>query len=220
MCCCKLPFQFIIRLKAEGLPVPLDHVYVSFLEKHIVKVNTQRCLRTSSSDVFSTPANSTKGGFGGFSQQQLQSHLLIMTTPPIKELDYRTSISTFSSNEGLVPPNISRGISAGGRTQQAPPQHHASFTDKPRGILVAHLAEHSSSVIKITPLTTFKGLFATASRDDVRIWDAEKIEGRNVANRSRCNIRLPGEKTVNNITYAAGANIIGVADDQTLYGFR
>lgn len=171
------------------------------------------------------PVTGSKNSFGGFTQQQLQSHLLIMTTPPIKELDYRASISTFSTNDGIVAhlpgSNASRALGGGSfRNQQAPPQHHASFTDKPRGILVAHLAEHSSSVIKITPLTTFKGLFATASRDDVRIWDAEKIEGRNVANRSRCNIRLPGEKTVNNITYAAGANIIGVADDQTLYGFR
>lgn len=148
-----------------------------------------------------------------------------MTTPPIKELDYRASISTFSTNDGVVAhlpgSSASRGLGgANYRNQQVPPQHHAQFTEKPRGILVAHLAEHSSSVIKISPLTTFKGVFATASRDDVRIWDAEKIEGRNVANRSRCNIRLPGDKTVNNITYAAGANIIGVADDQTLYGFR
>ena len=46
------------------------------------------------------------------------------------------------------------------------------------------------------------------------------MEGKNVANRSRCNIKLPGDKNVANMAYAAGSNIIGVSDDKELYGFR
>lgn len=202
-----------MRLKAEGLPYPVDQVYITFLQKHVTKVNTQRCLRTSTE----TPTFSSNTGKGtGFSQQQLQSHLLIMSTPPLKELMYPGSLSTVNESSQVL------SFTAGTNRpviKPSAPQFYANFVEKPRGILVAHLHEHSSCITKICPLTAFKGLFATACRSDVRIWDAEKMEGRNVANRSRCHIRLPGEKNISNITYASGSNVIGVADDKMLYGF-
>ena len=69
------------------------------------------------------------------------------------------------------------------------------------------------------PLKFTLGLFATCTREDARIWDVGKIEGKNVANRSRCNIELPGHvaKNVANMAYAAGSNIIGVSDDKELW---
>lgn len=217
-------FQFLTRLKAEGLGTPVDQVYITFLQKHVMKVNTQRGLRTNTSEV---PAFSVNYGNknSGFSQQQLQSHLLIMSTPPLKELMYPAgSFSTVTGAE-MSSASLSLLSATGQSNNMGPgakppaPQFYANFTDKPRGILVAHLHEHSSCITKICPLTAFRGLFATACRSDVRIWDAEKMEGRNVANRSRCHIRLPGEKHISNITYACGANVIGVADDKMLYGF-
>jgi hypothetical protein len=208
--------QFLTRLSAEGLSIPVEQVYITFLMKHVKKVNEQRCLRNTS-DIVPFPISSGKNG--GFTQQQLQSHLLIMSTPPMKEIMY-----PFSSAPDISSASLLSGQSMTGTVRPAfkgpCPQHLANFTDKPRGILVAHLHEHSSCITKICPLTAFKGLFATACRNDVRIWDAEKMEGKNVANRSRCHIRLPGEKHISNIAYAGGSNVIGVADDKMLYGFR
>jgi hypothetical protein len=194
----------------------VEQVYAQFLLKHVFKVNTQRCLRATSADAF--PSNNGRGAYAGFSQQQLQSHLLTMSTPPLKDLMYPGLTSTSSGTEILAVGQIP--MSGRGVVKSPAPQCLANFPDKPRGILVAHLHEHSSSITKICPLTAFKGLFASACRNDVRIWDAEKMEGRNVANRSRCHIRLPSEKNINNIAYAYGSNVIGVTDEKLLYGFR
>lgn len=162
-------------MKAEGLNTPVDPVYITFLQviggncwrtdkfsseiyflqKHVMKVNTQRCLRTTDVSAFST----NNGKNNGFSQQQLQSHLLIMSTPPLKELMYPGSFSTVTgpdmSSASLmsgpsIPANISPNIKSPG------PQYYANFTEKPRGILVAHLHEHSSCITKICPLTFTK----------------------------------------------------------------
>nr|XP_018916322.1 PREDICTED: phosphoinositide 3-kinase regulatory subunit 4 [Bemisia tabaci] len=54
-----------------------------------------------------------------------------------------------------------------------------------RGTLVAHLYEHKASVNR---MVTFPNspLFASCSADgSIRLWDAVKMEGRNIANRSR-----------------------------------
>ncbi|GFT53351.1 phosphoinositide 3-kinase regulatory subunit 4 [Nephila pilipes] len=63
----------------------------------------------------------------------------------------------------------------------------------PSGHLIAHLHEHKGSVnrIQVIPSTA---LFATCSNDGtVKIWDCEKMEGKNVANRSRLSYnRLDG----------------------------
>ncbi|GFQ80252.1 phosphoinositide 3-kinase regulatory subunit 4 [Trichonephila clavata] len=63
----------------------------------------------------------------------------------------------------------------------------------PSGHLIAHLHEHRGTVnrIQVIPSTL---LFATCSNDGtVKIWDCEKMEGKNVANRSRLSYnRLDG----------------------------
>jgi len=200
----------------------VEQVYTQFLFKHILKVNAQRCLRASAVDSATFPTNSGKGGYSAFTQQQLQSHLLTMSTPPLKDLMYPGITSTVTGSDmSILSQGMQPSVGIGGKLPKSPaPQCLANFPEKPRGILVAHLHEHSSSITKICPLTAFKGLFASACRNDVRIWDAEKMEGRNVANRSRCHIRLPSEKNINNISYAYGANVIGVTDEKLLYGFR
>ncbi|XP_018329607.1 phosphoinositide 3-kinase regulatory subunit 4 [Agrilus planipennis] len=61
-----------------------------------------------------------------------------------------------------------------------------------RGSLVAHLHEHRGS---ITSLVSFPSspLFASASVDSyVRIWDCAKMEGKNIANRSKQSYRTTG----------------------------
>lgn len=208
-------FQCIIRLRAEGLTTPLDPVYILFLQKHVLKVNTQRSLRlTSNMDstmvtngsqnygASNSSNNRNKGFTSEYNQAPFHPHLLIMSTPPIKEIHF--GVSSASSNIYTSPPSLNVG----------------TFTERPRGMLVAHLHEHRNSVMKICPLTATKGLFASGSRDEVRIWDAGRMEGKNIANRSRCNIKLPGDRpVVSNVSYTPGANIIGVTDDQNLYGF-
>ena len=54
------------------------------------------------------------------------------------------------------------------------------------GSLVAHLHEHSGSVIKITPLKPYGSLFASGSVDGtVRLWDCNKLNGNQSINKSR-----------------------------------
>lgn len=54
-----------------------------------------------------------------------------------------------------------------------------------RGTLVAHLHEHRAAVNRLAVLPE-TSLFASASADGcIRIWDCSKMEGRNIANRSR-----------------------------------
>ncbi|EEB17192.1 Phosphoinositide 3-kinase regulatory subunit, putative [Pediculus humanus corporis] len=54
-----------------------------------------------------------------------------------------------------------------------------------KGTLVAHLHEHRSSVNKLVPLPG-KGKFVSCSNDGcIRLWDCIKMEGKNIANRSK-----------------------------------
>ncbi|KAJ9580221.1 hypothetical protein L9F63_004121 [Diploptera punctata] len=54
-----------------------------------------------------------------------------------------------------------------------------------RGSLVAHLHEHKAAITRLVGVPDTP-LFASSSRDGcIRIWDCGKMEGRNIANRSR-----------------------------------
>ncbi|EFN87043.1 phosphoinositide 3-kinase regulatory subunit 4 isoform X1 [Harpegnathos saltator] len=56
---------------------------------------------------------------------------------------------------------------------------------RPRGIPVAHLHEHRAAVNRLVSIVD-TSLFASSSSDGcIKIWDASKMEGRNIANRSR-----------------------------------
>uniref|UniRef100_A0A0C9R475 non-specific serine/threonine protein kinase n=1 Tax=Fopius arisanus TaxID=64838 RepID=A0A0C9R475_9HYME len=56
---------------------------------------------------------------------------------------------------------------------------------RPRGVSVAYLHEHRAAVNRLVSIPD-SGLFASCAADGcVRIWDASKMEGRNIANRSR-----------------------------------
>ncbi|XP_050460541.1 phosphoinositide 3-kinase regulatory subunit 4 [Cataglyphis hispanica] len=56
---------------------------------------------------------------------------------------------------------------------------------RPRGIPVAHLHEHRAAVNRLVSIPD-TSLFASNSSDGcIKIWDASKMEGRNIANRSR-----------------------------------
>ncbi|XP_053989741.1 phosphoinositide 3-kinase regulatory subunit 4 isoform X3 [Hylaeus volcanicus] len=56
---------------------------------------------------------------------------------------------------------------------------------RPRGIPVAHLHEHRAAINRLVSIPD-TSLFASSSADGcIKIWDASKMEGRNIANRSR-----------------------------------
>ncbi|RLU24739.1 hypothetical protein DMN91_002829 [Ooceraea biroi] len=56
---------------------------------------------------------------------------------------------------------------------------------RPRGVPVAHLHEHRAAVNRLVAIPD-TNLFASSSSDGcIKIWDASKMEGRNIANRSR-----------------------------------
>ena len=63
--------------------------------------------------------------------------------------------------------------------------HSSPF--KPKGVLVAHLHEHESTVKRLLRVGE-SSLFASCSTDGtVKIWDSSKMEGKSVMNRSRLN---------------------------------
>lgn len=56
---------------------------------------------------------------------------------------------------------------------------------RPRGALVAHLHEHRAAINRLVSIPD-TSLFGSSAADGcVRIWDASKMEGRNIVNRSR-----------------------------------
>uniref|UniRef100_A0A8D8VIJ6 non-specific serine/threonine protein kinase n=1 Tax=Cacopsylla melanoneura TaxID=428564 RepID=A0A8D8VIJ6_9HEMI len=62
-----------------------------------------------------------------------------------------------------------------------------------RSILVAHLHEHRGGVTRIENIPT-TSLVASASWDStVKLWDLAKLEGKNIANRSKCSINTQSQ---------------------------
>ncbi|KAF3421311.1 hypothetical protein E2986_10341 [Frieseomelitta varia] len=56
---------------------------------------------------------------------------------------------------------------------------------RPRGVPVAHLHEHRAAINRLVSIPD-TSLFASSSADGcIKIWDASRMEGRNIANRSR-----------------------------------
>ncbi|XP_057339748.1 phosphoinositide 3-kinase regulatory subunit 4 isoform X1 [Microplitis mediator] len=56
---------------------------------------------------------------------------------------------------------------------------------RPRGVPVAYLHEHRAAVNRLVSIPD-SGLFASSAADGcIRVWDASKMEGKNLANRSR-----------------------------------
>ena len=57
---------------------------------------------------------------------------------------------------------------------------------RPRGVLVAHLAEHSAAVTRLTPVPDTTLMASTGTDGALKVWDCAKMEsGKNVANKAR-----------------------------------
>jgi len=56
---------------------------------------------------------------------------------------------------------------------------------RPRGQLVAHLAEHKAGVTRLASIPDTTLLASTSTDGTLRIWDCAKMEGRNMANKAR-----------------------------------
>lgn len=137
------------------------------------------------------------GGVGSVdvSHCRLQKHRLHHSVPPATELPSQRAecqfrpqcchllertLTNLHQNQlrsaAYVAPGCGGGSTSG--FQQLPSGW------RPRGLLVAHLHEHSAAVVRLAALPD-SALFASASRDgQMRLWDVERMEGRNVANRS------------------------------------
>lgn len=82
---------------------------------------------------------------------------------------------------------------------------------KLRGRLVAHLHEHRGTVTKLASLGE-RPLFASSSSDGcIRIWDLAKIEGKNIANRSKHSYRMPGGHGVTGMAVCENGLSLGAA---------
>ncbi|KAJ8984786.1 hypothetical protein NQ317_003699 [Molorchus minor] len=80
-----------------------------------------------------------------------------------------------------------------------------------RGVLVAHLHEHRSAVNR---LCTFPDLplFASCSADGtVRLWDCSRMEGKNIANRSKQHYKIMSGASINGMAVCEGGQSLGTA---------
>ncbi|XP_044262700.1 phosphoinositide 3-kinase regulatory subunit 4 isoform X2 [Tribolium madens] len=89
--------------------------------------------------------------------------------------------------------------------QLPPPEWHS------RGVLVAHLHEHRGTVNRLCTIPD-KPLFASCSADGyVRLWDCAKMEGKNIANRSKQHHKTPSGAGVTSMSVCDGGQSLGAA---------
>ncbi|KAL6911969.1 hypothetical protein ACP4OV_000774 [Aristida adscensionis] len=89
---------------------------------------------------------------------------------------------------------------------------------KPRGILVAHLQEHRSSVNDIT-VSNDNTFFVTASDDSsIKIWDTRKLE-KDIAFRSRLTYSLGTSRALCTTMIHGTSQVVAGASDGTLHLF-
>lgn len=80
-----------------------------------------------------------------------------------------------------------------------------------RGSLVAHLHEHRSAVTKLAPISD-TSMFASSSMDGcVRLWDCVKMEGKNIANRSKQFYKAPNNVGLTSLTVCDSGQSLATA---------
>ncbi|MED6171342.1 Serine/threonine-protein kinase [Stylosanthes scabra] len=89
---------------------------------------------------------------------------------------------------------------------------------KPRGVLVAHLQEHSSAVNEIA-ISTDHSLFVSASDDStVKIWDSRKLE-KDIAFKSKLTYHLGGSRALCATMLRGSTQVIVGASDGLIHMF-
>ncbi|KAK9879938.1 hypothetical protein WA026_008448 [Henosepilachna vigintioctopunctata] len=80
-----------------------------------------------------------------------------------------------------------------------------------RGTLVAHMHEHKSAVTRLAAIPD-TSLFASSSTDGyVRLWDCSKLEGKNIANRSKQQFKMQNGIGIIGITACDGGQSVAAA---------
>lgn len=89
-----------------------------------------------------------------------------------------------------------------------------------RGTLVAHVHEHRSVITKLAPLPETP-LFASASTDGyIRIWDVAKMEGKNIANRSKQSFKVPGNTGIWSLAACGNGQVAAATQDGSIHILR
>ncbi|KAL3269438.1 hypothetical protein HHI36_008508 [Cryptolaemus montrouzieri] len=86
-----------------------------------------------------------------------------------------------------------------------------------RGTLVAHMHEHKSAVTRLAVLPD-TSLFASSSTDGyVRLWDCSKMEGKNIANRSKQQYKMQNGSSVLGVAACdGGQSIAAISQDGSI----
>ncbi|KAL5015431.1 hypothetical protein ScPMuIL_009701 [Solemya velum] len=92
---------------------------------------------------------------------------------------------------------------------------------KPKGALVAHLQEHRAAVNRIQ-VSQDHSYFATCSDDGtIKVWECNRLEGKSVANRSKCTIKQGGKvKTVAFLEGTQSTTLASAADTGSINLYR
>ncbi|XP_058797917.1 phosphoinositide 3-kinase regulatory subunit 4 isoform X2 [Phymastichus coffea] len=84
---------------------------------------------------------------------------------------------------------------------------------RPRGALIAYLHEHRNSVNRLVSIPD-TSLFASSSSDScIKVWDASKMEGRNIANRSRQTYMQRGGPLIGLVVCEQGQSLASTASE-------
>ncbi|XP_014671678.1 PREDICTED: phosphoinositide 3-kinase regulatory subunit 4-like [Priapulus caudatus] len=88
---------------------------------------------------------------------------------------------------------------------------------RPRGLLVAHLHEHRGAVNRIQ-VSPEMGFFATCSNDGtVKLWEALRMEGKSLANRSRLTYSRQGGQIKSVVFCDSAQSVASASDNGTIH---
>ncbi|XP_043192491.1 phosphoinositide 3-kinase regulatory subunit 4-like [Amphibalanus amphitrite] len=86
-------------------------------------------------------------------------------------------------------------------------------TWRPKGELVAHLHEHQGAVVRLATVADSPLVASAAADGQVRVWDVARMEGKNIANRSRQTYGWPGSGPLTALTYCQAEQALATAGD-------
>ena len=86
-------------------------------------------------------------------------------------------------------------------------------TWRPKGELVAHLHEHQGAVVRLAAVADSTLVASAAADGQVRLWDVARMEGKNIANRSRQTYAWPGSGALTALTFCEAEQALATAGD-------
>uniref|UniRef100_A0A0B8RXS4 Phosphoinositide 3-kinase regulatory subunit 4 n=1 Tax=Philothamnus irregularis TaxID=1899461 RepID=A0A0B8RXS4_9SAUR len=201
-------------LEPSSTQQPLSKGYVQTSDQEAIQ--TGKPLRSESSAGICVPLSSSPQAADGQAIQirkptiQVISSVVSPSTYQLRITTCKTELQQLiqQKREQCNAERIAKQMmeNAEWETKPPPPGWH------PKGLLVAHLHEHKSSVNRIR-VSDEHSIFATCSNDGtVKIWDSHKMEGKTTTTRSILTYSRIGGR-VTTLTFCQGSHYLAIASD-------